>query len=111
MFPLFFPGLFTFIKSYLKLGIFSIGIVFITGFVSYHYVIITRYEKKFDIMTNELQTYKIEKENLLKKGLFSQESVDEIVKYYERELSTCKSQIKRDGELHNNEIFNYSKKK
>jgi hypothetical protein len=111
MFPLFFPGVFTFIKSYIKMGLFFIMVTFLTGFVSYHYVVITRYEKKFDSMNMELRSLRADKENTTKQGYFSQGSIDEIVNYYERELSKCKSHLKKDGELQDNEILHNNKNK
>lgn len=106
MFPVFFPGIFTFVTSYLKLIILSA----LVAFVSYHYVVITKYEKKFDQMSSELKSCELDRENWKKKGFYSQESIDRITDYYNSELVKCKSQLKRDGELNNEEILHHPKK-
>jgi hypothetical protein len=105
MFPVLFPGIFTFVKSYMKLGILSILIVSLTGFISYHYVVITRYEKKFDKMDKALKVCEADRENWIKRGFYSQDSIDKITDYYEKEITKLKNQIKRDGELTDNEIL------
>lgn len=107
MFPVFFPGVFTFVTSYLKLIILSA----LVAFVSYHYVVVTRYEKKFDQMNSELKSCELDRENWKKQGFYSQESIDRITDYYNNELVKCKSQLKRDGELNNEEILQYKKSK
>jgi hypothetical protein len=107
MFPVFFPGVFTFVTSYLKLIILSA----LVAFVSYHYVVVTRYEKKFDQMKADLQSCELDRDNWKKKGFFSQDTIDNITKYYEHELNKCKAKLKKDGELNNEEILHQPKTK
>jgi len=110
MFPILFPGIFGFITSYIKIIILASLVVTLTGFVSYHYVSITWYEKKFDQMTKEIRAYKIDIDNWKKKGFYTQDSITQITLYYERELEKCKSQLKREGELKKDEILNSNSK-
>lgn len=105
MFPVFFPGLLTFIKSYFKLGLLSILIVSLTGFVSYHYVTVTRMEHKLLVAEDKLKVCEIEIQNYIDKNSFSKESVEKIIDYYEKEISKLKSRIKKDGELSKEDIL------
>lgn len=109
MFPVFFPGLLTFVKSYFKLGLLSILIVSLTGFISYHYVVTTRLEHNLQVSENKLKRCEIEIQNYIDKNSFSMESVEKIIEYYEKEISKLKLQIKKDGELSKEDILKKSK--
>lgn len=111
MFPLLFPGSLDFVKSYFKVILLSVLAIALTSFISYHYVKMTWYEKQFEQMKSEIETARIKIDTYELKLKFSKDNVDQLKIYYENELQTCKSQLKREGELQKEEILHSNKLK
>ena len=105
MFPFIFPGIFSFVKSYIKMVVISVFLIGFVSFVAYHYVQITWYEKKFDQMKSDLDRCMLEFDTLKEKERFLQSSINDIKTYYEKEIKSLQSQVRKDGNLKIEEIL------